>query len=659
MAMAQPTGGENRLRPPSVPSAPDLGGMFPGGPAPSNSQTPGTNAATEPSASTPNESSESNANASSNSSAATQPVNPAAGKSGSEVAPAVAPTAPAAAGKSPAAQKALFETGSQQKENQLQADPTELTTWTAPQAVFTLHGFFRTRGENFHRFSLGRIPVPGSDSDPPFDNFIPIDDGFGGETGGCGDSPGGGRCDNNSIQQANMRLRLLPQLNLSDNVRLKMWVDMLDMVMGGNPDSFAVQPTGASTSFLPLESFNMTQLPASNGYNALTDSFLLRRVWAEVRNKDLGELRFGRMGFHWGVGMKFNDGSDFDGDFSTDVDRLMGITKFAGLHWMAAYDFAGQGVIRSMGVNAPPIDAGQSDDVTQWMLATAYRTDPEVQKARLDGGKSVFNGGFMLLHRSQLLASTVATGADAFLRDGNDPIIVRRNTTQWSPDLWAQFLYKSLRIDLEANLIAGSVENAQTDTYQRQDFKLMQLGLAMESEYRLLSDKMGLHFNAGFASGDSDSQGLSWLDDPFTRTSRNNTVSTYSFHPNYRIDLILWRNIMRRVAGAYYFRPSISYDLIRNAMGKLLGGRLDVIYSRASAAEQTWGDSGNLGLEFDASIYFRSEDGPEVWDGFHAMIQYGLLFPMQGLGYASGTFPGNAPDLKNAQALRLLLGIVF
>jgi hypothetical protein len=78
---------------------------------------------------------------------------------------------------------------------------------------------------------------------------------------------------------------------------------------------------------------------------------------------------------------------------------------------------------------------------------------------------------------------------------------------------------------------------------------------------------------------------------------------------------------------------------------------------------QTWGNDANLGVEVDASIYYRSEDGPELLDGFYAMAQYGLLFPMQGLGYLSNATSseittGN-PELKNAQTLRLILGVQF
>ena len=69
---------------------------------------------------------------------------------------------------------------------------------------------------------------------------------------------------------------------------------------------------------------------------------------------------------------------------------------------------------------------------------------------------------------------------------------------------------------------------------------------------------------------------------------------------------------------------------------------------------QTWGNDPNLGVELDAQVYWRSADGPNKNDGYHAMLQYGVLFPMSGLGYLNGS-----GDLNNAQTLRLVLGVVF
>jgi len=192
-----------------------------------------------------------------------------------------------------------------------------------------------------------------------------------------------------------------------------------------------------------------------------------------------------------------------------------------------------------------------------------------------------------------------------------------------------------------------------------------QFGAAFESELRLLNDKLGLFLYAGAATGDSEVDGLSsdanLIDQAGLNAAsssgsglNNSRVSTFRFHPAYRVDLILWRNIMRQVTGAMYVKPGIGYDFLKDTFGQLFGARVDMIYSRASSRVQTWGNDPNLGVEVDAQVYWRSADGPNQHDGYHAALQYGVLFPMKGLAYA-----GQGASLATAQTLRLLLGVVY
>jgi hypothetical protein len=69
-------------------------------------------------------------------------------------------------------------------------------------------------------------------------------------------------------------------------------------------------------------------------------------------------------------------------------------------------------------------------------------------------------------------------------------------------------------------------------------------------------------------------------------------------------------------------------------------------------------------------LYFQSKDGalnddPNEMGGFYSMLQYGVLFPMGGLGYLSQqsrTISDQlqvVPDLSAAQTLRLYLGVLF
>jgi uncharacterized protein (TIGR04551 family) len=538
--------------------------------------------------------------------------------------------------------------------------------------VFTLHGYLRMRGELMDTFWLGRreladfiaapLPPGGSSSDTdgqgtdPFSRFRPIErrnaEGTGMAPGGLDcvdeDTNSDGTCDVSTLQFANLRLRLSPQLNLSEDVRVKMTFDVFDnLVAGETPASYYGVGPGSETVFAG------TDLPPDDNGD-FGDAIKARRAWAEVRNRDLGELRFGRMPQHWGLGMYYNAGDGIDEDQSTDLDRVLGITKIAGLYLSASYDFIAEGFVEPTDANRP-LDQSQLDDVDQFTFSVARRHTDEELTSALERGELVLNGGAQLSIRSQDAVYTELMAADAA------PLVELQATT-YTTDVWALLRYRGLRLEAELAWVTGGMDNL-TLVEGTGDIEttagstdIDQLGYALEAEVRLLDEKLGIYLDHGLASGDNDVEGLS-SDANFINqlgTANDNTISTFRFHPSYRVDLILWRNIMRQVTGAYYIRPGISYDFVRNDFGQLLGARLDFIWSRATAPVQTWGNDPDLGIEIDVSLYFRTEDGPDLDDGYHAMLQYGVLFPMRGLGYRH-----EDTDLDTAQTLRLLLGVVY
>jgi uncharacterized protein (TIGR04551 family) len=584
---------------------------------------------------------------------------------------------------SPGAAAAMLEQAAQEAEPP-SSDPTRID-WAAPETVLTLHGYFRLRTEFQNNFFLSR-PSGMSRPDLPFSFFRPIDrsdpDDLGSTVtpaGGCRGEPAAETEDaepcgqSDKLRYANMRLRLRPTISLSDDVRVHAMFDVFDnLVLGSTPEGTYFEPPTGNRGFVrqarnpqagvPIDSFATTQDPPTAYRNSLQDSIVVRRAWAEVTNRGLGQLRFGRMGSHWGLGLLANDGSGIDSDFQTDVDRIMGITKFAGFYFVGAWDWAGEGVLRrNVGdLDGLNLDATRRDDIRQLVVAVARRMEEEDQKARLQRGDWVLNGGFYFVWRKQDLSSA-GIGDPFSSLDGDD--LVRRDAKAFIPDLWLQFLWKGLRLEAEAVSIFGEIRNLQDDSFQLNNLNLRQFGFAVESEYRLLDDKLGISFYTGYATGDGDVNGLSDRQGFLTQASTDDTASTMRFHQNYRIDLILFRNILGRVQGAYYFRPGISYDVIRNPFGQLLGARADLVYSRASKEVQSYGSDPNLGVELDLTAYYRSEDGPGLTDGFYAQFQYGILFPLAGLGYPEyrgvTAFTGENPSLGNAQTVRFILGVQF
>lgn len=554
-------------------------------------------------------------------------------------------------------------------------DPT-IAPWSTPATIFELHGYMRMRGEFQDQFSLGR-GREGTAPDEPFESFITYEDQVllgGPPSGGCAGAGGAADslCNQRALAYANLRLRLEPTVHLSDDVRVRMQIDVFDnLVMGSTPDSYGTRLEGTSldpdSAYIPLLATNSSMAPSVSGRNSLTDSIVARRAWAEVRNRGLGEVRFGRMGNHWGLGIFANDGRGIDQDYQSDVDRIMLLTRLFGFYFFGAWDFASEGFIQfrpSGDSQGLAYDRSRNDDVDQFTFGIARRSTPEETALALERGEAVLNAGIYFVYRTQNLTSLGAY--PAYTDRAASPLFARRSFELFVPDVWVQFLFEDLRLEMEAVMQIGTIgnilSNGTFDGSSRRN--VLSLGVAFEGEYHLLNDQLGIYFNAGFATGDADTEGLTLATAydqlPTTGGAIDTTISTYGFHPGYRVDLIFWRTIMRQIAGAYYFAPGVSYDFIRSAFGQLLGARANVIWSRAHEPVQTWGNAADLGVEIDAMVYYRSEDGPDLLDGFYASLQYGIFFPLAGLGYLSGMAPSAvSPGGQNAQTLRLILGVSY
>jgi uncharacterized protein (TIGR04551 family) len=535
--------------------------------------------------------------------------------------------------------------------------PEQKPSWTAPTPVLTLHGYLRVRGELQDHFWLGRGPNdvvyskdianplyaasvtrPGLGPDP-FTNFRPL-----GRTAPQTNCPNEGFtvddlgtvCDVSALKYANMRFRFSPQINLSEDIRIKSTFDILDnYVLGAGPVSY--YGVGRGTASFPGTLIANGQL------------IVPRRVWAEVRNRDLGELRFGLMPDQWGLGMLYNAGNKLDDDFSTDLGRVMATTKLMGFYLSAAYDFMSEGMlgINKTGEYIPNYDAGNIDDLNQYTFSVVRSQPDEDEEAVLARGDVLLTGGARFQFRKQ----------NSVVNDDMKTVQALYGTA-YTPDIWAKLRYGKLRLELEAAWIFGKQRNLSNGLQQQ----LSMGGAAFESELRLIGDKLGLYFYTGIATGDTQTEGLSadanYFDasgaNPADTSVSNHLVSTFRFHPSYRVDMILWRNILGAVTGAWYLKPGVSYDFVRDNFGQLFGARIDMIYSRATSQIQTWGNDPNLGIELNGQIYWHSADGPETNDGYHAALQYGVLFPMDGLNY----YYKNV-NLHTAQTLRLVLGVVF
>jgi uncharacterized protein (TIGR04551 family) len=559
--------------------------------------------------------------------------------------------------------------------------------WSHTRPILEIHGYFRTRGELFHNFALGRHDAP-----TVAENIWPhpLDFSYR-DTGGsthvvalCSTKDAQGNfaeCQNKSQASANLRFRMNPELHISDNLRILSQIDALDnLVLGSTPDAYALTPSGRTTGGYgsagvnpnaPLGASTTTQGPPTAGVNGYRNSIDVKRVWAEYMTP-LGQLRFGRMPGHWGLGMVQNAGDGIDSDYQTTQDRIQFISgiKSIDLYFGGSWNFVSTGTTSASPYDVyggQPYNTNNNANVGEWSLFLARRMNPELQRLALARGDLVINAGLYATYRSQLLdvvaGQTPQTSDSTVVNNG----LERRGAYLFIPDPWLQILWRKFRFEAEFAAVWGSIENTRQQNDTNDPIKVRQYGLTTQTEFKAVEDKLRLQFGFGWASGDPWAEGLKpapgGVDE---RNDGRGPISTFRFHPDYRVDLIFFRHLLSRVEGAYYFRPSVEYDFLRNQNGQKFGGSAAIIWSRASEFVQTSGNKRDLGVELNLSLYYQAKDGslnddPAKLGGFYSMLQYGVFFPLGGLSYLPNqTSNGLASlDTSAAQTVRLFLGVAY
>ena len=573
------------------------------------------------------------------------------------------------------------------------ARPSEVYSedwWAHTRPILELHGYFRTRGELFHNFALSRhdAPLQGEHSlwAQPQDNTFTDINGQRRQVLLCGDPNAQGQfgeCYDKSQAHANLRLRLNPEIHISDNLRIMSQVDMLDnLVLGSTPDAYALRPGGAGATgyspsanayngYVPLGTFSTTQGPPTAGVNGYRNSIDVQRAWAEYLTP-VGQIRFGRMPMHWGLGMLNNAGDCIDCDFQTNIDRIMFTSglKSLDLYFGGAWAFVSTGPTNASPYDVyggQPYNTANLANVGQWALFAARRTNPELQRLKLARGDVVINGGLYATYRKQLLDVTAGQNPITMDRSITNNGLERRGAEAFTPDAWIQFLYNKLRFEAELATIWGSIENSPASGRVNDPLKLRMWGYATQAEFRAVEDKLRIQFGHGWASGDPNVEGLAPGPNELQDRRSGGAISTFRFHPAYYVDYIFFRRIMSRIQGAYYFRPSVEYDFLRNPNGQKFGGGAAIIWSRASEFIQTPGNKRDLGVELDVQLYYQAKDGnlnddPNKMGGFYGALQYGVFFPLGGLDYLPREQdPTKIADwsLSTAQTVRLILGVMF
>ena len=400
-----------------------------------------------------------------------------------------------------------------------------------------------------------------------------------------------------------------------------------------------------------------------------SNALSIDEAYGEFRGA-LATMRIGRMDNHWGLGMFYNGGDCADCDWGDSIDRAMVSVQAFDIYGDFALDFPGEGVTSNFpsSPGAPLYDRGQIDDMDQYTVRFAYeaRSQNELrmrQQRLIEERAPVFEGGGLFSYRTQeginpaRLSNVDTTGPST------DQLIYR-GFDMYIADAWARIVWQPqpdtlVRVELEGMGIFGSVENAtyqavglgtgegsanincfdeatrnaNSDTCLENSKDFAQFGLAVESEFSLGGP---VHFglNGGFASGGTTPNWgygqQAW--------SSGEDLDFFRFDPDYRVDLILFRQVVGTITNATYLNPYVQAHFLEKGDYHLRFD-FDTILSRAHLQEGTPSlQSQWLGVELDSAVRFFYEDY------FQAALEGGLLFPLGALDAGEGnerlTSPG-------------------
>ncbi len=427
------------------------------------------------------------------------------------------------------------------------------------------------------------------------------------------------------LTSADMRLRTdLAIYAPGGGVAVKVRLDTLDNVgLGSMPDG------------IPYASG--TQRPSGS-------IFSLRRAYGEAL-LPFGYLAVGRMGNHWGLGMLANGGDCIDCDSGDSVDRAAFVTPLAGHIFAFAFDFSATLAMKER-ANNRVISVAPLSNVRSLSLAMMNYRGDDARERRRKADKTTFEYGALLSYRWQ----DGDVPASYLPEPGTGPVtidngqVMGRGAKFFVADAFARLTHPEFTLAAELAYANGKIDQASLvpGVLLRDPIKASQLGLAVESEIGTTVSPFGIGVDGGYASGDTGAT-LGQLPQP----PQGGRVDSFRFHPDYRVDRILFREIIGQVTGAFYVRPHARARIFKMPTGEL---RFELSGLAAFASADQWSPSGDraLGVEVDPTLVYKSRDG------FYAAIDYAALFPLSGMDNPQANLKA-----QPAQSIRARVAFIF
>ncbi len=465
-----------------------------------------------------------------------------------------------------------------------------------------LHGFLRVRGDLLNNLDLDRGTTPSGLALFP----VPL----GNPTG-------------QSLFAADMRLRTdLAIYAPFAAAAVKVRADLIDnLVFGSTP----VLSPGAGNA--PTPAASPGQFPAT--------LLRIKRAYGEVLTP-FGYLAAGRMGNMWGLGMMSNGGDCLDCNLGDQADRVAFVTSLVGHLWAVAYDFSAVGPTQFRKDGQRQLILDPSTDVQSFSFAFMNIKDDHTRKRRRLAGRVTLEYGLLGSYRWQdndVPAAYLPVSEDTTLAPAS---VMRRGYKAAVVDGWLRFQTEGFKLEAEAAMLYADVEQASLlpGVLLRDRVQSLQMGGSIETTIGAPGSVIIGGLNAGAASGDpapgfgafppaGSTPNAGELDGPQLDIPRDTRIDNLRFHPDYRVDRILFAEIIGTVTDAWYVRPWAKARLLEFRSYQLTLAA-DATFSRAFYASSTPGNDAALGMEFHGALTWASKDG------FDVLAEYAVLFPFAG-----------------------------
>ena len=473
-----------------------------------------------------------------------------------------------------------------------------------------------------------------------------------------------------TLTSDNMRFRLEPTLNVSEQVRVLSQIDMLDdIVLGSTPQGFFALSSGVQ---FPFDARG--QAPPTAGQNSDRNSIVVKRAWAEVQTP-LGLLSFGRMPSQFGLGMVSNAGGGIDDDLGDSVDRLQFAlaplkTWLGDLVLVPMYEIVATGVVSSpqSGGVGQPFDRDPADDTKAIGIKIVHVDTDEEMKRKFERNAASVSFGAWYMYKSEgyefpsYMDATTLPSANSS-NPANDQVGPASNIGAYAHtlDLWYRYQTRRFRFETELAGILGQIGNAGNQL----TVLLRQFGGVAQADWKFADGRLVLGGEFGIASGGDDpgfgeNPGRPCTSNPckpgtidgpqFSSADRVPAIRNFRFNPAYRVDLILFKEIIGGVTDAFYLKPSLRYEFVDG-----LTGTFAVLYSQAMTAISTPSSTNTpLGLEIDAGLKYQTDDGFITW------LNLGFFQPFGAFDYLPNdaqNHPGRDPT--HAETIQAGVAVKF